>query len=131
MRRRSQLALVVVGVAAVLVAARLVAPYAVERYANRQLADLGDYRGSVSDVDLFLWRGGYALRNLEIVKVAATRGANDTTTLSLLAHQELTGNRLIGYGSALSVLTFVIVMAVSFAYIRAVGGNIRALVSEK
>jgi multiple sugar transport system permease protein len=60
-----------------------------------------------------------------------TRGANDTTTLSLIAHQELTNNRLIGYGSALSVLTFVVVMAVSFLYIRLVGGNIRALAEEK
>ncbi|MGH2761658.1 MAG: carbohydrate ABC transporter permease [Thermoleophilaceae bacterium] len=59
-----------------------------------------------------------------------TRGANDTTTLSLIAHQELTSNRLIGYGSALSVLTFVIVMAVSFLYIRTVGGNIRSLAEE-
>src|SRR5919108_577 len=32
-----------------------------------------------------------------------TRGSNGTTTLSLLAHQELTTNRLIGLGSALSV----------------------------
>jgi ABC-type sugar transport system permease subunit len=37
---------------------------------------------------------------------------------------------LIGYGSALAVLTFVIVMAVSFIYIRTVGGNIRALAEE-
>jgi trehalose/maltose transport system permease protein len=59
-----------------------------------------------------------------------TRGANDTTTLSLIAHQELTTNRLIGLGSAMSVLTFVIVMAVSFIYIRTVGGNIRALAQE-
>jgi multiple sugar transport system permease protein len=59
-----------------------------------------------------------------------TRGANDTTTLSLIAHQELTTNRLIGLGSAMSVLTFVIVMAVSFLYIRTVGGNIRALAEE-
>jgi multiple sugar transport system permease protein len=59
-----------------------------------------------------------------------TRGANDTTTLSLIAHQELTDNRLIGLGSAMAVLTFVIVMAVSFLYIRTVGGNIRALASE-
>jgi trehalose/maltose transport system permease protein len=59
-----------------------------------------------------------------------TRGANDTTTLSLIAHQELTTNRLIGLGSAMSVLTFVIVMAVSFIYIRTVGGNIRALTEE-
>jgi multiple sugar transport system permease protein len=59
-----------------------------------------------------------------------TRGANDTTTLSLIAHQELTTNRLIGLGSAMSVLTFLIVMAVSFLYIRTVGGNIRALAEE-
>jgi multiple sugar transport system permease protein len=59
-----------------------------------------------------------------------TRGANDTTTLTLIAHQELTTNRLIGLGSAMAVLTFVIVMAVSFLYIRTVGGNIRALAED-
>src|SRR5829696_9020438 len=50
--------------------------------------------------------------------------------VALIAHQELTTNRLIGYGSALSVLTFVIVMAVSFIYIRTVGGNIKSLAEE-
>ena len=70
-----------------------------------------------------------ALRIFDLPYVL-TRGANGTTTLSLIAHQELTTNRLIGYGSALSVLTFVIVMAVSFLYIRHVGGNIRSLAEE-
>ena len=70
-----------------------------------------------------------ALRIFDLPYVL-TRGSNGTTTLSLLAHQELTDNRLIGLGSALSVLTFVIVMAVSFLYIRAVGGNIRSLAEE-
>ncbi len=60
-----------------------------------------------------------------------TQGANGTTSLSLYAYQQLTQNRLIGPGSALSVLTFIIVMAVSFLYIRLVGGNIRALAEEK
>jgi len=59
-----------------------------------------------------------------------TQGANDTTTLSLYAQRELTSDRLIGLGSALSVLTFLIVMAISFLYIRFVGGNIRALTEE-
>jgi multiple sugar transport system permease protein len=59
-----------------------------------------------------------------------TRGSNGTTTLSLLAHQEFTVNRIIGLGAALSVLTFVIVMAVSFLYIRTVGGNIRSLAED-
>jgi multiple sugar transport system permease protein len=70
-----------------------------------------------------------ALRIFDLPYVL-TQGSNGTTTLSLIAHQELTGNRLIGYGSALSVLTFVIVMAVSFIYIRTVGGNIRSLAEE-
>jgi multiple sugar transport system permease protein len=59
-----------------------------------------------------------------------TQGSNGTETLSLLAQQELTTNRLIGLGSALSVLTFITVMGVSFLYIRFVGGNIRALTED-
>ena len=70
-----------------------------------------------------------ALRIFDLPYVL-TKGSNGTTTLSLIAHQELTQNRLIGYGSALSVLTFVIVMAVSFLYIRTVGGNIKSLAEE-
>ena len=56
-----------------------------------------------------------------------TNGANGTNTLSLLAYEELQENRLIGLGSAMSILTFIIVMTVSFVYIRFVGGNIRGL----
>src|SRR3954447_7895727 len=59
-----------------------------------------------------------------------TKGAHGTDTLSLLAYETLTQNRLVGPGSALAVLTFIIVMAVSFLYIRFVGGNLRALTEE-
>jgi len=59
-----------------------------------------------------------------------TGGTNGTSTLSLIAQQQLTTNNLIGYGSALAVLTFVIVMAVSFIYIRTVGGNIKSLAED-
>jgi multiple sugar transport system permease protein len=59
-----------------------------------------------------------------------TQGSNGTTTLSLYAYQQLTQNRLIGPGSALSVLTFIIVMAVSMLYIRFAGENLRELASE-
>jgi multiple sugar transport system permease protein len=71
-----------------------------------------------------------ALRIFDLPYVL-TNGANGTTTLSLYAYNQLTQNRLIGPGSALSVLTFIIVMAVSLIYIRFVGGNIRALAQEK
>ncbi len=55
-------------VAVVAVGARLAAPFAVERYVNRALGDMGEYTGSISDIELSLIRGGYVLHNLEIVK---------------------------------------------------------------
>jgi multiple sugar transport system permease protein len=74
-------------------------------------------------------------RTLDALRVfdlpfALTRGENGTSTLSLHAYNELTRNRLVGEGSAIAVLTFVIVMVVSFLYIRFVGGNIRAMTEE-
>jgi multiple sugar transport system permease protein len=60
-----------------------------------------------------------------------TQGSNGTTSLSLYAYQQLTQNQLIGPGSALAILTFMIVMAVSMLYIRLAGQNLRALAEEK
>jgi hypothetical protein len=50
------------------VVARLAAPTVVQRYVNRALADMGEYQGTVADIELSLLRGGYVLHNLEIVK---------------------------------------------------------------
>jgi multiple sugar transport system permease protein len=74
-------------------------------------------------------------RTLDALRVfdlpfALTQGQNGTTTLSLHAYNELTANRLVGEGSAIAVLTFLIVMVVAFLYIRFVGGNIRAMTEE-
>ena len=71
-----------------------------------------------------------ALRIFDLPYVL-TQGANGTTTLSLEAQQTLVNNGVIGLGSALSVLTFVTVMIVSFLYIRFVGGNIRTLAEDR
>jgi multiple sugar transport system permease protein len=76
-----------------------------------------------------LFRTLDALRIFDLPAVL-TQGANGTNTLSLYAYQQLTANRLVGLGSALSVMTFLIVMGVSFLYIRFVGGNIRTLAEE-
>jgi multiple sugar transport system permease protein len=59
-----------------------------------------------------------------------TKGTHGTNTLSLEAYQTFTANNIIGLGAALAVLTFLIVMAVSFMYIRFVGGNIRGLAED-
>jgi len=71
-----------------------------------------------------------ALRVFDLPYVL-TKGANGTETLSLIAQRELVTNRNTGLGSSLAVLTFITVMAVSFLYIRLVGGNIRALTEEE
>src|SRR5919112_1334523 len=51
-----------------------------------------------------------ALRAFDLPKVL-TNGANGTETLSLIAQRTFQENRLYGEGSALSLLTFLIVMA--------------------
>jgi multiple sugar transport system permease protein len=59
-----------------------------------------------------------------------TRGANGTGSMSMLAYKELRENRLVGEGSALSILTFLTVMVVSMIYIRFAGSNVRAAAKE-
>jgi multiple sugar transport system permease protein len=70
-----------------------------------------------------------ALRIFDLPYVL-TKGAHGTTTLSLVAQQTFAQNRIYGLGAAYSVLTFIVVMIVSFTYILTVGGNIRGLAEE-
>jgi multiple sugar transport system permease protein len=70
-----------------------------------------------------------ALRAYDLPKVL-TNGANGTETLSLMAARTFQENRLYGEGATLSILTFIIVMAVSFTYIRLVGGNLKAMAED-
>ena len=70
-----------------------------------------------------------ALRAYDLPKVL-TNGANGTETLSLVAARTFQENRLYGEGATLSILTFLIVMIVSFTYIRLVGGNLKAMAED-
>ena len=70
-----------------------------------------------------------ALRIFDLPYVL-TKGANGTTTLSLIAQQTFAENRIYGLGAAYSILTFITVMIVAFIYIRTVGGNIRGLAED-
>jgi multiple sugar transport system permease protein len=70
-----------------------------------------------------------ALRIFDLPYVL-TKGANGTTTLSLIAQQTFAENRIYGLGAAYSILTFITVMIVAFIYIRSVGGNIRGLAED-
>src|SRR6476661_2898174 len=60
-----------------------------------------------------------ALRIFDLPYVL-TKGANGTTTLSLIAERTFAENRIYGLGAAYSILTFIVVMIVSFTYIRVV-----------
>src|SRR5436190_826312 len=70
-----------------------------------------------------------ALRIFDLPYVL-TKGAHGTTTMSLISQQTFADNRIYGLGAAYSVLTFIVVMIVSFTYIRTVGGNIRGLAED-
>jgi multiple sugar transport system permease protein len=59
-----------------------------------------------------------------------TNGKSGTSTLSTIAQETFASNRIYGLGSAMAVLTFLIVMIVSFTYIKTVGGNIRGLAED-
>lgn len=47
-----------------LLALHLALPYLVRDYLNGKLADMGDYRGHIADVDLALWRSGALARRV-------------------------------------------------------------------
>jgi len=70
-----------------------------------------------------------ALRAYDLPKVL-TNGANGTETLSLMAARTFQENRLYGEGATLSILMFLIVMIISFTYIRLVGGNLKAMAED-
>ncbi len=70
-----------------------------------------------------------ALRIFDLPYVL-TGGQNGTSTLSTIAQEAFATNRIYGLGAAMAVLTFLVVMIVSFSYIRFVGGNIRGLADE-
>ncbi|WP_386726983.1 carbohydrate ABC transporter permease [Luethyella okanaganae] len=53
-----------------------------------------------------------------------THGANNTETLSMIVVEQSIGNLKAGLGSALSTLTFLIVFAIAFLYIRVLGARV-------
>jgi hypothetical protein len=60
----------VAGVIVLLIAVHIALPYVVRNYLNDKLADMGEYHGHVTDIDLALWRGAYRINGLKIAKVA-------------------------------------------------------------
>lgn len=59
------------GLVVLLAGLHIALPYLVRDYLNDKLADMGDYRGRVNDVDLALWRGAYRINGLRSSRSAA------------------------------------------------------------
>ena len=59
---------ILLALAVLLLLLHVALPGLVRDYLNRQMADMGDYRGHVEDVDLAWWRGAYRLEGLLIEK---------------------------------------------------------------
>lgn len=64
--RRATIA--IVGLALLVLGVRIALPHVILRYANRTLAEIPDYHGVITDVDLAIWRGAYQIEGLDIVK---------------------------------------------------------------
>lgn len=60
----------IVAIAVTLVAARIALPYVVKKQVNVRLQSVPGYTGHVADIGIALWRGAYALEDVEIHKVS-------------------------------------------------------------
>ena len=70
----------VVTIAILLIAGRIYLPYWVKDYVNRTLDNIDGYSGSISDIDLALWRGAYQIDGLILVK---DNGPEETPFLTI------------------------------------------------
>ena len=69
MKRRYRLPLwILLSLALLLLIIHLALPHLVRNYLNDKLADMGEYRGHVDDVDLAWWRGAYQIDGVLIEK---------------------------------------------------------------
>jgi Domain of Unknown Function (DUF748) len=71
MLRRHKILLVVGVLAIALIGLRLALPSIVKDYLNQTLQALNDYDGSVTDIDMHLWRGSYRIDGITIVKTGS------------------------------------------------------------
>ena len=67
-RYTSHLSLWIFALVIVLVLARIALPFAVKSFVNHKLNGAQDYSGKIGDVDIGLWRGGYKIHQIRIIK---------------------------------------------------------------
>lgn len=68
MRKKRYILLLIIGL---IILARILLPYFLERYVNKVLNDIPGYTGYVEDIDVALYRGAYVIEGLHLDKVNA------------------------------------------------------------
>lgn len=68
--RAKRITLIVATIAVLLVALRASLPSLAKDYLNHKLAQMGDYSGHISAVDIDLWRGAYTLMDVTVTKTS-------------------------------------------------------------
>ena len=74
----------VIALVVLLILTRIAAPYVVQHYVNYQLKHTQGVTGHVGDVDLFLYRGAYAIDDVEIYAVDATSAPKPLLSIQTL-----------------------------------------------
>jgi len=68
LRRAPHISLLIFVAVVLLIVARIVLPLAVKSFVNHRLNEAKEYSGTIGDVDIELWRGGYRIHQIRIVK---------------------------------------------------------------
>lgn len=71
MKKRFKILASVVVLVAILAAMRMALPFIIKDQVNKRIAELPDYSGEITDVDLALWRGAYTIENLRLLKASS------------------------------------------------------------
>ncbi len=61
--------IIILSILVVLVAIRLILPFAIIKYVNKTLDNIPGYKGSIEDVDLNLYRGAYVIEKVVLQKL--------------------------------------------------------------
>lgn len=76
--KMSRKKIIILSIIILVVAFRIALPYIVLKYVNNKLANLSEYEGHVNDIDIYLFRGAYAIKDIEINKVDEKDNRKDT-----------------------------------------------------
>jgi Domain of Unknown Function (DUF748) len=68
LRRVSRTSRWISGLIILLIVARIILPFAMKAYVNHKLNEAQEYSGKIQDVDIALWRGGYRIHQVQILK---------------------------------------------------------------